>query len=355
MKKNSLKFALTAMCLAVLASSTTSSLVAELRVEPSFSAFTEGLDSFQDDKDKKEAAAISKALGKKMNFFESANFTWCTSLPKGKMTKIMGEAERCYKMFATDAGYKSWNKFWSEGRKCMGVILANKRDYRKYVKWYANNYPVWSKDGFIKNHSSSNWFTEPSSRNVMVTHLKPNDAVFVAAVMCHLVGHHCIDRHKFNNNFTPGWLRESMGLYFQGEVHGRLQCASYDDPYGLGEGDEARQKGLKKAEFKTRVKKSMSKNRLRNTKNIFQLATMKELTFLDTQKGHLMVSWMMKKQKKGSLSKFIQTMKSNWPATIVMENTKGKEKAQEKALKVVFDLTPPEADKVFKKFAASGY
>ncbi|MFT7619809.1 MAG: hypothetical protein ACI97A_003466 [Planctomycetota bacterium] len=355
MRNISLKFAMTALCLVAIAGTTNSSQVARAAGEPSYTAFTEGLASFTDDRDKKEVSAIAKALGKKMNFFESPNFTWCTSLPKGKMTKIMSEAERCYNMFAVDAGYKSWKKFWSNGRKCMGVILANKRDYRKYVKWFANNNPVWSVDGFIKNHSGSNWFTEPSdqSRNVMVTHLKPNDAIFVAAVMCHLVGHHCVDRHKFNNNFTPGWLRESMGLYFQGEVHGRLQCASYDDPYGLGEGDEARQKGLKKAEFKTRVKKSMAKNRLRNTKNVFQLSTMKELTFLDTQKGHLMVSWMMK--KKGRLSKFIHSMKSNWPATVVMENTKGKEKAQEKALKAVFDLTPPEADKALKKFASSGY
>lgn len=310
-------------------------------------------ETFRDDRDREEVAKISKTLGKKMNFFETDNFTWCTSLSKGKMTKIMSEAEACYKIFARDAGYKSWKKFWAGGRKCMGVILANKRDYKRYVKWYANTYPVWSKDGFIRNHSGSNWFTEPAQRNVMVTHLKPNDEVFVAAVMCHLTGHHCVDRHKFNNNFTPGWLRESMGLYFQGKVHGRLQCASYDDPYGLGEGDEARAKGLKQAEFKTRVKKSLSRHRLKNTKNVFELATMRELTFHDTQKGHLIVSWMLR--KKGNLSNFIGAMKSGWPAEIKMENSDGKVKAQAKALKKVFDLTPEDADKALKKFASSGY
>ncbi len=304
-------------------------------------------------RDKKEAEEIAAMLGKRMKFFETENFTWCTSLPKGKMTKIMNEAERCYKIFAQEAGYSSWKKFWAGGRKCMGVIVPNKRDYRKYIKWYAKKYPVYSKEQFVKNHVRGNWFSEPATRNVMVTHLKPNDEIFVGAIMCHLMGHQCIDRHRFNNNFTPGWLRESMGLYFQGKVHGRMQCGSFDDPYGLGEEDEARQKGLKNLEFKSRVKKSIGKHRLKNTKNIFQLATLKELTFLDTQKGHLIVSWMLK--KRGNLAKFIAATKSAWPGDIVMENTKGKVKAQTKALKSVFGVTPEDADKALRAFAKSGY
>ena len=306
-------------------------------------------------RDRKEAEEIARALGKvgRMNFFETANFTWCTALPKSKMTRIMNEAERSYKIFAKDAGIRSWKKLWVGGRKCMGVILANKRDYKRYVKWYANKYPVWSKDGFIKNHSRSNWFTEPATRNIMVTHLKPNDAVFVGAVMCHLVGHQCIDRYKFNNNFTPGWLRESLGLYFQGKVHGRFQCGSQDDPYGMGEGDEVRQKGLKVSEFKNRVKKSLSRHKLKNVSTMLTLATLKELTYHDTQKGHLMVSWMLRQP--GKLSKFIAATKAAWPGDIVMGNTDGKVKAQKKALKKVFDMTPEDLEIELNAYAKSGY
>ncbi len=308
----------------------------------------------RDERDKKEAKEIGEALGKKLNFFETENFTWCSSLSKGKMVKIMNEAERCYKIFARDAGYSSHKKLWKDGRKCMGVILANKRDYRRYVKWYSKKYPVWNKEQFVKNHAPGSHLNESAQRNVMVTHLKPHKPEHVAAVMCHLVGHLCVDRHAYNNNFTPGWLRESLGIYFQGKVHGRLVVGSFDDPYGLGTSeDEDKSKGLKLSAFKVIVKKSINKHRLKHTKNMFELATLRELTFFDTQKGHLLISWMLK--DKGKFSRFIKECKATWPGVIQMENSTAKVKSQVKALKKVFGVSPEEADKALKAFAKSGY
>ncbi len=308
----------------------------------------------QENKDREEANEISKAIGgKAVTFHETENFVWVASMPLGKLTKITAEAEACYKLFADQAGIKDWKELWAGDRKCMGVILGNKADYKRYVRWYAEKYPVWNKQQFQNEHSSSMWFQVPVPRNVMVTHLKPNDEDTVAAVMCHLMGHLVVDRYKFNNNFTPGWLRESMGVYFQGEVHGKMLCGNYQDPYGLGSGDQNRQKGLKKSDYRSRAKKEMAGGRLRNLKTFFSLQVENELEFEDTLKGHILLSWMLK--EKGKLPEFIAEMKKRWPGDINSSFSPDKEKAQNEALKAVYDIEPEKLDRELTKFASRGY
>lgn len=308
----------------------------------------------EDAKDREEHQEIIKALGgKPMTFYETANFTWVAAIPQGKLTKICAEAEACYKLFAEQAGIKDWKELWTGNRKCMGVILASKADYKRYVRWYADKYPVWDKNQFTNNHSASSWFQVPDQRNVLVTHLKPNDEDTVAAVMCHLIGHAVVDRYKFNNNFSPGWLRECLGVYLQGEVHGQILCGNYQDPYGLGSGDQNRQKGLKKSDYKARAKKEMGGGRLRNLKAFLAFQVENELEFEDTLKGHILVSWMLK--DKGNLPKFIAEMKKRWPGEINSSFGAEKEKAQNEALEAVFKLDPEKLDRELTKYASRGY
>ena len=306
----------------------------------------------EDAKAKAEAGEISKAVGKKMHYHETKHFTWCTSVAPAQAKTISSAAEKAYKIFAKHIGTDNWRPLWG-AQKAMGVVCANKRDFRRYVKWYANKYPVWNKEAFIKGRQDIDWFPEPGARPVFVTHLKPHDLKFVTAISTHLVGHMIVDRWRFHRNFTPAWLRESAAAYFEGQVIGKIVCGCYDDAYGLGTADKDRRNGIPVAKFRGRSKKQILKKRLKNMKGLAQVSTLKQVTFDDLLKGYAVVHWMM--SQKGMFSKYLRAMKKHWPSAIIHEHTADKSKAQEKAFQEVFKLNFGGIDAAVSEYVSANF
>ncbi len=294
-----------------------------------------------------EVKEIAKAVGKPMHFSETKHFTFCTSVPAAKAKVFSRAAEKAFALWTKHVGTDNWRSLWGP-RKCMVVILADKKGYRKYLRWYSKKYPVWDAKQFIRTHNSSNWFPEPGTRNVIVTHLKPHKEAFVVSIVVHLVGHMIVDRYNFNNNFTPGWLRESTGMWFETQSLGTIQCSCYQSAYAALKPDDDRRKPMSKSKLRGRVKAAVLKGKAPPMSGLIKRSALSELTFADTLKGYAVVDWMMSQPKK--YAAFMRKMKRAWPADIVPQNLPGKEKAQIRAFQQVFGLSLPELDKTVKEY-----
>lgn len=290
----------------------------------------------EDEKAKKEVGDLGKATGKRMHFSESANFTWASSVPPGRVKSIQTAAERAFKIFADNSGVVSWREMFG-AQKPMGVVAPNSRGFKKYTRWYAKTYPVWSAEDYVNMHNGSSWYATSSPRVCFASHYKPHDQKFLEAINAHLIGHLCAERYAFHNNFTPAWFMESLALYLETKVTGKMQCGCYQDMYGLAAGDEDRQQGLAKSKFHARIKKALKKRQLKNMKGLIRLQALNQLEYADIMKGYAVVSWMM--SQKGKTAKFIKEMKKNWPAEISNTFDASKGAAIEKAFKATFDLT----------------
>lgn len=290
----------------------------------------------EDEKAKKEVGDITKALGKRMHFSESANFTWASSVPPGRARSIQRAAERAFGIFAEDSGVSTWREMF-DGQKAMGVICPNARGFKKYTAWYAKTYPVWNKEEYVKLHSGSSWYATSTPRVCFASHYKPHDQKFLEAINAHVVGHLCAERYAFHNNFTPAWFMESLAIYLEMKVTGKMQCGCYQDQYGLAAGDEDRQMGLAKSKVHARIKKAMRKRQLKNMKGLIKLQALSELEYNDVLMGYAVVAWMT--SQKGKTAKFIREMKKAWPPEISIAYAPGKGVATEKAFKATFDLT----------------
>lgn len=290
----------------------------------------------EDEKAKKEVADIGKSLGKRLHFSETANFTWASSVPAGRLRSVQNAAEKAYKIFAEDSGVVTWREMFG-AQKALGVVGPNRRAFKKYTKWYAENQPVWSKEQYVSLHEESHWYATSSPRVTFSSHFKPHDQKFLENINAHLVGHLCAERYAFHNNFTPAWFMESLAVYLETKVTGKAQCGCYQDFYGVGAGDEDRQLGLPRSKMHARIKKAVKKRRLKNMKGLIKLQSLSQLEYDDVLKGYAVVSWMM--SQKGKTAKFLKAMKKYWPSEINLEFTSDKQKATEKAFKEAFDLT----------------
>ncbi|MCA9321078.1 MAG: hypothetical protein KDB53_10100 [Planctomycetes bacterium] len=301
----------------------------------------------EDERAKAEVQDIAKSIGAAMNFTESPHFTFCTSMSSAQVGPILGAAEKAYGLWAKHVGSDNWRSLWAE-QKAMVVICPSKREYQRYLKWYADKYPVWSAEEFVKGHSQAQWFPEPATRNVLGTHHKPHSEDFLKQIVVHLVGHMIIDRYAFNNNFTPAWLREGMGMWMEAQVLDGASCACYQGAYGLRGKDADRGKqGLPRAKLHTRVKNAITKHEGKNTKGITVLAALDQLSFDDMLTSYALIDWMMSQPK--GLANFLRAMKQGWPAEVVPGHLPAKTAAQEKAFKKVFDMTFEQVDEALQE------
>ncbi|HGY90264.1 MAG TPA: hypothetical protein ENK43_03725 [Planctomycetes bacterium] len=301
----------------------------------------------QDTRAAAEVKEISKAVGKPMHFSETKHFTFCTSVPAAKAKIFSKAAEKAFDLWTKHVGTDNWRSLWAS-RKCMVVILRDKKAYRKFLRWYSKKYPVWDAKEFVRIHNNSNWFPEPGTRNVIVTHLKPHKEGFVVSIVVHLVGHMIVDRYRFNNNFTPGWLRESTGMWFETQTLGTIQCSCYQSAYAALKPDDDRRKPMSRSKLRARVKTAVLKGKAPPMAGLIKRSVLSELTFADTLKGYAVVDWMMSQPKK--YASFLRKMKRAWPSDVVPQNLPAKEKAQVRAFKEVFGLSLPELDKTVKEY-----
>ncbi len=303
----------------------------------------------QDAKAKDEVKTMSKKIGKKLRFVETKNFTWASSMSTGKTKLVSSGAEKAYKIFTDHAGVDDWMKMWG-GQKCMGVLVPTKRDYKRFNKWFAENYKVWSKKQWPINKDLADYYCESGSRRLMTTYVKPNSDAHVRAIITHLTGHMMVLRYNFHNNFVPPWLEEGMAIYMEAQVNKRHACKCFNDPYGsvaVNPNDPVA--GYPTAKWKVAIKKASKKGKLKSVKALMRVR-LSELELADAQKAYATVSWMMSQDKK--CAEFIAAMKRAWPRKIAMEYEMGHGEAQAKAFKEVFSMTLVEVDKAVAKHIA---
>jgi len=197
-----------------------------------------------DEKARAETKEVAKSIGKKMNFLETPNFTWCSSLPASRTKYVASAAESAFGIFAKNSGVATWRQLWGD-RKCMGVVVPSKRDVKKYNRWYAKKYPVWDVEQFIRLHDKSSYWFESASRRVLVLPVKPNTDEFIAAEAAHLTGHLLTNRFAFHNNFVPPWLEESVAVYLESRVMKKVMCRCFSEAYGVASGDDPDEIGYK--------------------------------------------------------------------------------------------------------------
>jgi hypothetical protein len=301
-----------------------------------------------DKKAKAEVEAMSKALGTKMNFFESKYYVYASCKPEGAVRKLATTADKAFEVFNRDTKIKGWRHLWQD-RKAMIVLLPNKAAYRRWVKWFAENNPVWDKEQFVKQHSKSKCFMhEIGSRQVIAMFFKPHDIDYLTQVAAHQTGFVGANRLEFRPNFIPPWLEEFTGAWVEAEATGNMMCSTTRDSYGATpfKADDGPRKAFKK--FKKLAKAKFKQNNAKTVKGIMK-PRLYELKLNDLYTGYVLIDWM--RSQPGKYTKFVKAVRKHWPGAISSEFNKEKQAAQEKAFMEVFNMKLEQVDAALKKHA----
>lgn len=290
-----------------------------------------------DTKAEEESKEIASHLGKEFHYFETDDFTWCTTIPESRMKPIAEGAENVYKKFAADAGVKSWRELF-DGQRAMGILVPSKREYDQFIEWYAQKYPVWDKKKWAESKMSTNYLFTASTRPTVVTHVKPNDDDFLRQIMAHMTGHEVVNRYKYHNNFIPAWIEEGAAIYYEGEVCAKVACRCFSGSfYGTKEPtDPTAVKGVPLDKWKGKAKGDIVSSRAKNITALWRLQ-LGELTAEDAEKCYAVVHWMA--SQPGKFPEFLAAMKKKWPKEVNSQFSEPKGKAQEEAFKQVYNLT----------------
>ncbi|MEE9392032.1 MAG: hypothetical protein V3W41_05970 [Planctomycetota bacterium] len=303
---------------------------------------------FKDLKAQKESGLISKAVGKKLNYFESKYFTWCTSKSEGVLKKVIKHADKAYQVFAKDAKITGTRRLWGD-QKAMICIFANKSDFKRYVRWYSETYAVWSKQEFVKSHSNNDWFTEIQCRRVIACHLKPHDVDFIGQVVPNQIGFLAANRLHFHQNFCPPWFEESTAAWIEAKATGRLLCFTTRSNYGDSPFKVTDKPTEVFKKFMSGTKRGLKNGRFKNLKGLMK-PRLGDLSYRDVQKGYAIIDWM--RSQPGKYSKFVRSMKRYWPSEINTAFHKSQVTAQAKAFKAVFNMSLVEVDRAVKAHAS---
>lgn len=304
-----------------------------------------------DKKAAEDAAKIAAAVNKKMTYYESTNFTWCAAVTKERMKLMVDSAETAMGTFMKDAGIADWSKL-TPNQRAMIVLPETKAELDLYTAWFADNYPVTSKEKFIESKKNSSWYTSVTSRPVLAAHVEPIDDEQLRMIIAHLVGHLVANKHHFHQNYIPGWLDEGTACYLEGKVTGHLGVRCFNAEHG-SKRPKTKEKitfrGESVANFMLKAKNVMSGKSGRSLDEILK-TTMYELSLEDAEKSYAMVAWMA--SQPGKLPEFLKVLKREWPSEVTDGYLPKKGEAQTKAIKEVFGLTVPEAEKAALSFVS---
>ncbi|MEZ6194422.1 MAG: hypothetical protein R3F20_01660 [Planctomycetota bacterium] len=313
-------------------------------------ALVAGLAPAQDKKDEKaekEVEKIAEALGVKMHFFESKYFTFCSCKPAATMAKLSKTADEAFENFNVDTKVQGWKHLWQD-QKTMIVVLPSKGAFKQYIKWYADTYPVWNKEQFVKNHEKSDFCHEIQQRRMIACHLKPHDLDYLIQVVAHQTGFLCANRLHFKANFVPPWLEEFTGAWIEAKTTDQMVCSTTRDSYGATpfKIDDGPKKVFKK--FLELSKDSFAKGNAKTVAGIMR-PRLHELKLVDLYTGYVLIDWM--RSQPGKYSAWVRAVRRNWPSAIESTFSKAQQEAQEKAFKEVYNVTLPELDKALKEHA----
>ena len=306
-----------------------------------------------DKKAAEESKAISKAIGKSLNYSESKWFTWATAWPASRAKSIAKSVDKACGLFAEHGGLgDNWRSLWGD-QKPIGVITPAKSGYRKFNKWYGKKYREAFDPDFAKRLNKQAYWQVAGSRLAAATSSKPWGIKYNTQTMVHLAGHLCVQRHAYHNNFSPPWLEEGMAVYFEMTVLGRTACGCGGESYGGDdEGVDRALSGTPKSKFEARARREMKTGNLPRLHVVYP-KRMWELTRKDVYRSYTTVAWMMSQPKK--LAEFIAALKREWPPEINFAYDDSHGKAQDKALEKVFGMKRAAVDQAVETwFIAQG-
>jgi hypothetical protein len=278
-----------------------------------------------------EVEEIAKGINTKLEFMESANFTFATAVSRSEMRALIQIAEDAYLRFAKTTGLSGWKDLFGDSR-CMIVILPTKSHFKKYAEWYERKY---ARENFKSVADGARFFCVDTPRSAIAMHLKPADVEKLRFTVCHEVGHLAIMRYHFNNNFVPPWLGEAYGAWLESRVLGKNDCYCFSGGYGeSGGGKEDPMAKMRFEKFRERLKSVLVKGNDRRLSQIWKLQY-SEMTTEDMLKSWAVVD-LMHSQGPDKFAAFLRLMKTYWPRAIRYEYFDEKGEAQEKAIKEAF-------------------
>ncbi len=302
-----------------------------------------------------EVASIAAATGARLSASEHPVFDCASSLSRDETLIVVDGAEKAFAVFKEISGVSGPAEMFGI-KKPLLVILPGAESYKKLGYWYEK---AKGRPGMGDAVANSTYFPFDSPRCLIGMHLKPSDAVGLAHVAAHETGHLCVQRYKFNSNYSPPWLCEGMGAYLEARVFGITNCYCFSpggaQRYGAADAGAVLEKlsDLQFAKWKTAVKAAAKSRQLKTFANFIPLQ-LSELGAGEVGKAWSMIDYMASLGP-GKVGAFIGAVKRLWPAAVVYEHTPAKTAAQEKAILEVFGVEVAGFEEQWRAYVMAKY
>lgn len=302
-----------------------------------------------------ETASIAKATGARLTASEHPVFDCASALTRDETSVVVDGAEKAWAIFKEISGASGPSEVFGV-KKPLLVILPGAEAYKKLGYWYEKQF---GRPGMGDAVANSTYFPFDSPRCLIGMHLKPSDATGLAHVAAHETGHLCVQRYKFNSNYSPPWLCEGMGAYLEARVFGVTNCYCFSpggaQRYGAGDAGAVLEKlsDLQFAKWKVAVKAAAKARQFKSFANLVPLQ-LSELGAAEVGKAWSMIDYMTTLGP-GKVGEFIGNVKKWWPPEVVYDHTPGKTAAQEKAILTTFGVETVAFEEQWRIWVTSKY
>jgi hypothetical protein len=302
----------------------------------------------------KEFREIKKGVGFTVNGYESENFVWGLAMTKAQANIVIRAGEKAFRVFKEISGVKDWKEMWG-GKKALIMVLKSRRQYKKFLSFYAKRYEgpyLWS--GFVDQYSRVQACMQPAPRVMGMMHLRPNDMKGLTFTAAHQIGHLCIQRYKYHNRPIPPWLEEGFATYIEARALKKTNCYCFSGGYGDTAASTDKLTNLQWSKWKEIV---AGRAKAKSDKHISKILPMRmnELSVAEIGKAWSIIDFIVKTKKKGSFFRYLTVMKRKWPQAFDPQFSPAKEKAQATALKESIDLTWQQLDDEWRQYVRKSY
>ena len=300
-----------------------------------------------------EVEAIAKAIGARVNAYESENFIWALGMGRAPPNAIVKTGEKAFKIWKGLSGVKDWKEMWGR-RKALIFVGKSRKQYRAFIKHYAKTHAgpyLW--DGFESYYKRLRYCSQPVPRVMGAMHLKPADAKGLRNTAAHVIGHLCIQRFKYHNRPLPPWLEEGFATYLEARTLGYTQCYCFTGGYGDTAANTDKLTNLKWNKWKQLIATRARKRADKQIDKILPLR-MNQLTAEDIGKSWSIIDFLITRDK-GRFISFLRSMKRQWPNVYDGEFSPAKERAQALALKETFDWSWRQLDDEWRAYVRQSY